>query len=304
MKRDNRMTTKRTIKTRTKAGLAVFIDLLGFGQRVKSVATFVDLANVKNQIEIAHNYFDIDKNDESRKQYLKATGQVDFALSDSIFSFIPLQSKSIKYTEEFGSVMSDLAGIAYSQMDCVMKGVFVRGGVSLGWYYQDKKNFISDALVDAVSLEKQICYPVICVSDSIIDRYKASKERGYYSESIDPFKNNFFLTINIGSKSLHFINYLKICIEAVSPKFTSEEKASLKTMLPEDAQSYTDKKYWETQAEYLIQHKTAIEQGTISAGKNKRAEEKYKWLKRYHNSIAEPFKVVNPNVMIKRRSGS
>lgn len=298
------MTTKRTITARTKAGLAVFIDLLGFGQRVKSVKTFEDLEQVKKQIDIAHNYFDIDKNDESRKQYLKATGQVDFALSDSIFTFIPLQSETITYTEEFGTVMSDLSGIAYSQMDCVMNGVFVRGGVSLGWYYQDKKNFISDALVESVSLEKLVCYPVICVSDSIITRYKSSRERKYYSESLDPFRNNDFLTIDIGSKTLYYINYLKICIEAVSPYFTSEEKASLMAMTSEDAQKYQNKKYWETQAEYLMQHKSAIEQGIISAGENKRAAAKYKWLTKYHNSIAEPFKTINPNVMIKRRRRS
>jgi len=296
------MTTKRAIKARTKAGLAVFIDLLGFGQRVKSVETFEDLVQIKKQIDIAHNFFDIDNNSEFRKQYLKSTGQVDFALSDSIFTFIPLQSQVISYTEEFGSVMSDLVGIAYSQMDCVMNGVFVRGAVSLGWYYQDKKNFISDALVEAVSLEKLICYPVICISDSIIDRYKASKERNYYSENLDPFKNNFFLTISIDSKSLNFINYLKICIEAVSPNFSSKEKTLLRTMSSEAAQEFQNKKYWETQAEYLIQHKTAIEQGVISSAKNKRALAKYNWLKKYHNSIAEPFKTINPNVMIRKLS--
>jgi len=295
------MATISSIRKQTKAGLAGFIDLLGFSQRVRSVNTFKELLEVREQIAIAQDHFDIGKTDELYKEYLNVTGQIDFVLSDSIFTFIPLQSEVISYSDELDTVMADLEKIALSQASCVLNGVFIRGGISLGWFYSDRKNFISDALVDAVNLEKEICYPVIAVSKSIMNKYRNSPQRKYYSESADPFNNDFFLNLTISGKSISYINYLKLAVEAVSPVFTKEERQKRRKMSPEKSQKYENQKYWEAQTEFLLQHKKAIESGAHLALGNRRARSKYRWLARYHNSIALPFQKIDPKVVIGRK---
>lgn len=280
------------IKKRTSAGISVFIDLLGFGKKVEDAKSFHDIKELVHSLEIVREAFDYNQKGESSSAEEKR-----YALSDSVITFIPLKSEAIHHSNCFDVLLSEISGLAYNQMICIQNGIFVRGGISLGWFYQDGNNFISDALTQAVSIEKKIWAPVIGISEHTVQYFLERKERRFYSKESDPMNNGTFEKTKIGRSEFYFLNYLKLAIEATSPPITSEFKALLRSE-DEGSQQKINEAYWDSQANLLLIHKDKI----LEAMKNITDEmvlKKYKWLVKYHNRYAKNYKKINPSVMLK-----
>lgn len=280
------------IKKRTSAGISIFIDLLGFGKKVVDADSFEDIKELVNSLEIVREAFDYNQKGE-----ISSTEEKRYALSDSVITFIPLQSKAMQCSNCFDVLLNEISTLAYNQMICIQNGIFVRGGISLGWFYEDGNNFISDALTQAVSIEKKIWAPVIGISQHTVQYFLDREERKFYSKESDPMNNGTFEKTKIGKSEFYYLNYLKLAIEATSPPITSEFKALLRSE-EKGSQQKINEAYWAAQANLLLIHKEKI----LEATKNITDEyvlKKYKWLAKYHNSFAKNFKKVNPSVMLK-----
>lgn len=285
------------IKKRTSAGIAIFIDLLGFGKKVVDAISFADIKNIVNSLSVVREAFDYDKTGIST-----TTEEKRYALSDSVITFIPLQSEAMKYTHSFDVLLNEICNLAYDQMICIENGIFIRGGVSLGWFYEDGHNFISDALTQAVSIENNIWAPVIGISDHTIQHFLDSKGRDFYSEDADPMNNGIFEKCTIKNKEYYFLNYLKIAIEAVSPKITPEFKALLRAG-DESSQKMLNEAYLHAHSEALKLHKEKI----LDAIKDVTEEDvlsKYQWLIDYHNRFSESYVNIDPAVRIDNQEKS
>lgn len=62
--------------------------------------------------------------------------------------------------EDIRRVLSELDGMALAQGQCVASGLFLRGGVDIGWWYRKSAVFASESLVRAYKAEsRSACYP-------------------------------------------------------------------------------------------------------------------------------------------------
>jgi len=278
----------KNIKKRTSSGISIFIDLLGFGRKILDATSYKDISKLADSLDIVRDAFDYKK-----KGAPSSTEEKRYALSDSVITFIPLKSEAMKYTNSFDVLLNEITTLAYDQMICIEHGIFIRGGVSYGWFYEDGDNFISDALTQAAALEKEIWAPVIGISDHTINYFKEHNARNFYSEDSDPLNRKTFLKMRRNMKTFYYLNYLKIAIEAVSPKVNEEFRALLRS----DDQNKINEAYWHAQAEALLLHKQQILKA-VKKIKDKEIRKKYQWLVNYHNKFSKPYIKVNPAVMI------
>ena len=86
--------------------------------------------------------------------------------------------------------MGELSGIALAEGQCVESGLFLRGGVDIGWWYRKSTILASESLVRAYRAERDAVVPVIRLSDeSSIKWVSNHPHRNHYSKDMEPVRN-------------------------------------------------------------------------------------------------------------------
>lgn len=268
-------------------GITGFIDILGVGEKVLNAKTVEDIARIKTDLKKIQSEFDFDTKDDFTSKVQQLTNTTVLAFSDCIVVNIPLQSESTKYSGTFDPLMSELAGFAYAQGACVQSSLFVRGGLELGWWFQDGSTLISQSMVGAVKREESADVPVIALCDEIYAYFSDHKHREYYSKDYDPVKS-MFREYKSKNDSFYYIDYISICVEALDWHRSREQMNNYKSASPDEKDEITASGYRENVDQWLCTHARNIE-SAAAAAPNDKVRRKYEWLAAYHNEVAKGY---------------
>ena len=127
---------------------------MGFGNRLAAAKTVSDIESIERDINLIQAEFDFNATDELTRDVISSCKKTILAFSDSVIVNIPLESEATAYSGTFDLVMGELTGFAYAQGSCVLKNLFLRGGLDLGWWYHKESTLISQSMARA-SLERR-----------------------------------------------------------------------------------------------------------------------------------------------------
>lgn len=156
------------------------------------------------------------------------------AFSDSVIVNIPLQSEVTEREGTLDPMMTELVGMAYSQFNCVVSDLFLRGGVDLGWWYRSGDILVSPSLVRAYNAERNACVPVIALTDDLYGFFSSHRDRRFYSADVDPLKS--FRRYDGDKASCWYLDYLSICAESVGHIESFAQRQAYFAAAPNDKQ--------------------------------------------------------------------
>src|SRR5258705_7170100 len=151
--------TKKITRRNLKNGLFAFIALLGFSNRVEAITTEEQLRVSDDDVVYVQNEFEHKSSDKFIQEEHKIVGKSVLAFSDCLVISVPLRSQMADFQGTFDLLMSELNSYAWALGTCVLRGIFLRGGVDLGFWYRRKDTLISPAMVLAYRLEHTALVP-------------------------------------------------------------------------------------------------------------------------------------------------
>jgi hypothetical protein len=142
-------------------GITAFLDVLGFGDRVLKADKIADIDAIAKDIRKIQTEFEFKPKDKFIKKAHSYYKKTVLAFSDSVIVNVSLQSQMTMIQGTFDPLMSELVDMALAQSQCVNSGLFLRGGVDIGWWYRRGSTLISKSLVGAYKWEKRANVPMI-----------------------------------------------------------------------------------------------------------------------------------------------
>lgn len=283
------------IAKKTSMGVTAFIDILGFGARVLGAKSLGEVASISSQVETIRNQFDFESEDELIKKVHKMYKKKVLAFSDSVIVNFPISSVATKYEGTFDPIMSEISGFGMAQGNCVQRGLFIRGGVDLGWWYQSGKTLVSQSLTRAYYSEGNANVPVLALTDDLYAFLSEHSDRKFYSDSADPIVDTFRKYEGIAKGkdvSFWYVDYIRICIESIDWMSKSGLEAYKKASPESDErQSIIDDGYRRNVAAWLKNHASMIRCAYNTA--DEKCKSKYVWLAEYHNEYAKVYTKVD-----------
>ena len=267
------------------AGVTAFIDILGFGGRVLGASEAADVLSIRDAVRVIRIAFDHEPEEELTLESHKLYDQKVIAFSDSVIINTPLKSTATEYSGSFDPIMSEISSLALGQATCIENRIFLRGGVDLGWWYQEEGIVISQSLTRAYYQESKVKYPVIAITPDLYEYLSSHPDRNYYAKSIDPL--NSFERIDLEDGHIYFLDYLSICCESVSWNPTKQERAIYSTASSEERDSMHNEGYKASLDAWLALHRDRICSAHEQCPEKDRP--KFHWLASYHNRVAERY---------------
>lgn len=272
-------------------GLTAFLDILGFGERVLNSRKISDIDAIARDIRKIQAEFDYKPKDaltrEGHENYKKSV----LAFSDSVIVNIPFQSDMTELEGTFDPLMSELHAMALAQGRCVTTGLFLRGGVDLGWWYRRGATLVSQSMVRAYKTEGLVNVPVIALTDELYKYFSKHSHRNYYSEDNDPVHallRQYSVQGEAGEVTFWYLDYIKIYAESIDWITSRAQHQSYIYAAPDEKQAIMDDGYKTNLTNWFSLHARVIEEAYEQA-KNERVKNKYAWLAAYHNDVAVEF---------------
>ena len=238
-----------------------------------------------------HDLFEFRPKDKSVREDHAGSKKTVLAFSDSVVVNVALQSTLTKLQGTFDPIMSELWEMALAQGRCATKGLFLRGGVDLGWWYRAGTILASESLVGAYGAENMAAVPVIALTDTLYDFLKTHGDRRFYSKDIEPVRTLLRHHSYKGPKgkvSFWYLDYITVIAESIDWITSEAQRKSCLAAPPERRDRIKELGYRRNLREWFRQHARVIKRGHDQA-KNWSIRKKYKWLARYHNEIAPRF---------------
>ncbi|REF70527.1 hypothetical protein [Paracoccus versutus] len=280
---------ERITRRNLKNGIFAFIDLLGFSDRVKQIKTDEDLRKLDADVVFVQREFEHKSSDDFVRRSQKIVGKRVLAFSDCIVISVPLHSELAKLQGTFDVLMSELTSLAIAQGDCVQRGIFLRGGVDLGYWLHRKDTLISPAMVNAYGLEHEACVPMIAITPALYKYLSKHPDRGYYSKDIEPFSKVFKLYRKLPNGKTHwFINYLRICLESVEPVIVGDDRERYLSADADGRERMRTELWQSACSEWALSHGRIIAEAHAKATVAS-VRLKYEWLASYHNAEVKRF---------------
>lgn len=152
----------------TEPRIVCYMDILGFGALIDEYENNYEstiLSDIHESFATARKAifdYELPFGDEYR-QYIKHQ-----TFSDNICVSIPYFDNEQDFTTNFILLMNYIRGFQASMMS---KGIFIRGGLSLGSFYSDDNIIFSKGLIKAYYLEsKQAVYPRVVIGPEIVQK--------------------------------------------------------------------------------------------------------------------------------------
>jgi hypothetical protein len=223
--------------------LVSFVDVLGFSQLVKS-RSCAEIASVIDMMQWV--------NADSQSNFVRVMNFSDSAIR-------------LTSTAERGALFFELIALVHAQLEMAAKGVFLRGGVTVGGVHWSDQTIFGPGFIEAYRLESEFAtYPRIVVSPKALDALKASKLLPAPHHSIEMEFGYVMGLLRRGSDGVWFVDYLK---------------AALSEMDEPDLYG-----------EYLKKHKSGIvDMSAAGKGEVSSISIKANWLGMYHNEVLGEF---------------
>jgi len=191
-------------------GIVAFLDILGFGDKVvKAVEDDAFEVVVEKICKVQHE-FEIESDDQWVREIHTSMKKTVLAFSDSVVMHVPIRSQMAELTGEFDLIMSEMESLAWAQWNCVIDGLFLRGGVDLGWWYQRGATLVSQGLVRAYKAENGANVPVIALTDDLYQFLAAHQDCGQSTTDGDPLR--IFRELRIPGQADHDSGLMAIAI--------------------------------------------------------------------------------------------
>lgn len=271
-------------------GITVFIDILGFSDKVMRAESIDDVSKIKFDIETIQKEFDFEPEDELTRNVQRLNKSTILAFSDCVIVNIPLQSESTKYSGSFDPILSELVGFAYAQAHCIQKSLFIRGGIDIGWWYRSGSKLISQSMVGAVKREQFADVPVIAITEKLYNYFCNHNDRAFYSKNIDPIPN-IFRKFESESNPYYYINYISICLNDLSWHRSSRQREEFFMSSEEEKNKIIANGYRENINDWMGLHAKRIKEAYDSV-ESEKIKKKYEWLANYHNEIATEYELL------------
>ncbi|PTU27719.1 hypothetical protein [Stenotrophobium rhamnosiphilum] len=226
-----------------------FLDVLGFSDRIKENAKSV--ANANALLQTFHDILttqlkSLEEETTWSKLYLKS-------FTDNVILAHPQFSHDLE--SEFGFIIDSLISF---QLQMVLNGFFIRGGLTVGELYMDANVVFGQALIDAHDLESKVAdTPTVVLSNDVMSLVNSHLD--YYSSKAHAPQNRHVL---VNSDGRYFINYLS---GSILGSYDREEV------------------HWHS----LEQHKERIEENLQKYKIFPKVFAKYAWSAAYHNYFCE-----------------
>lgn len=175
-----------------------FLDILGYRtlieRHIDNIEYIYILNHLLNRIKNPHKH---------EMKYYKLTNRDIQLLSDSLI---------ITAKMEENNVLKLIQSLSWLQLFLLVKGIIIRGGVSLGKHVETDLIMMSQALVEAYDLEQKADYPRIVISKKILSEIQNIKKwdiqnNGFVSP--EDFINKYL----IKDGEIYYINYLYFLME-------------------------------------------------------------------------------------------
>ena len=282
--------TKRITSRNLNNGLFAFVDLLGFSNRVEAITTEEQLRALDEEVVYVQNEFEHKSADRYIREEHKIVGKSVLAFSDCLVISVPLRSKVAASEGTFDLLMSELTSFAWAQGACVLRGIFLRGGVDLGFWYRRKDTLISPALVRAYQLEHAACVPMIAVTPELRTYLSDHPHRNFYSEDSDPVPRTLVQYSNLpNGQTQWYINYLRICLQTVEPTIVGDDRKRYQAESADGKDRMRTEAWQNACRSWARRHGEVILRALASAGNDERVSAKYAWLVGYHNEEITRF---------------
>ena len=267
--------------------LVVFLDVLGFGRRVKEIREDNDVASIYGALKLIHDEFEKNITNEEMTEDHALEGKSVVAFSDSIIISLLFNSKDSRMIGLFDNMLAHLYSIVLSQITCLSKGLFLRGGIAKGGWFREGDIMISDALVKAYEMEsRKAKFPILTIDQQTYDFFARHHGRRNYAPDIDPVNALFSSTKN-GQNTVYYLDYLRLGFESSADWYDeSDRQAYLQAESSEQKSMILEESYKKSQLSFLKAHRQTILNAFANA-RDERARSKYRWLYDYHNSVAK-----------------
>lgn len=226
-----------------------FADILGFSNLIKSASS----EEAPYLLKDLHSHL---SSCYKKLRELNPYGSIK-TFTDNIILAYP------KHEDGEGQYGSLILSFMYFQLNMILKGYFIRGGISLNDYYGDETFAYGPAVVEAYELESNKAnYPRIILSEKMIELILVHIEDFYGGEGAPQISE----VICDKEDNTCFINYL-LCIE-------------------NDLQESGDfKNYFEI----ITAHKNQIETAIYKNSNDSKIMVKYSWVAKYHNYFCDLY---------------
>lgn len=179
------------------------------------------------------------------------------SFTDNIVVTHPLWPAPGATTEQSAGAI--VVALAYFQMDMLLHGFFVRGGIDIGRVYVDRDMVFGEALLRAYDAERTIARdPRIVFTTQARDNYFLTMEA--YGEVLDTPHHAFAL---IDSDEISFVNYLTIALTETNDGYPDESAVE--------------------------RHRDAIVHALSEHHSHPYVWNKYRWAANYHNMLVKQY---------------
>lgn len=281
MKNPRKITARRSV--------SAFVDILGFADTTLAVKSADDLVTLEKKVRFVQEAFEYNSKDKEVRESHAIYRKSVLAFSDCVVINLPLRSSITEAEGTFDPIMSELVSLAWAQCTCVFEGVFLRGGISFGWWYRSGSRLVSSSLVHAYKHEQKAGMPILAITPELFDFLSKHKHRSFYSENVDPIWATFeSFTHPVSREKIYFLDYLSIWLRSVDWMASRKDYEEYLATLPEMRQEIMNRGYERNLKKSLVFHKEAIEKA-LGDAKEESVRTKYEWLISYHNRIAKRY---------------
>jgi hypothetical protein len=265
-----------------------FLDLLGFKDRLFGVRSDEDLTRLYADVRTIHRIFEKDSTDPLICDTQAMMKKRIISLSDSLVISYEFGNPFEACASWVDVLAQELADLAVAQGTAVVKGIFMRGGISCGYHFHEDDVLLSDALVRAYQEESSILYPVIALENKIYQRFVADPGQDAYVEEIAPKNDLIKSFIHPGTKkAVHFLDYLEITIQACSSWYSSEDRDRyLAEKNIGTRQEIMTQSHVNSEMRYVRKHAESI-RVELAKDHDPKVRSMYEWLREYHNSTID-----------------
>lgn len=241
--------------------ILAFVDILGFKNMVlASDNNYQEQQRILKAMSIIHRVKEL--NDSGSDGGLRRYGIHVTTFSDSAIISYPLSHD--------GGLFYVLMDLIHLQIDLLMLGIFIRGGITIGAAHHDEFNAFGPAMVEAYELEsKKAVYPRMILTEETIKTglmYSPSHQNQY---DICLFSN----LIRQDTDGFFYLDYL-----TQSQEFDYPVPVYYK---------------WMQSVRHAIVSNLNASYGSANVN-DQRIYEKYRWMLTYWNSVLTPAKLTYP----------
>lgn len=237
--------------------LVTFFDVLGF----KNLLNTRSAAEISELLSTFRFVSEGDATPPTRSDEMRMTSEVHAEIvSDAI-----VRVRTIETQYQVGALVWELIDLLHIQTQCLMKGILVRGAMTIGHMHL-KIDFsgpvFGPGLVQAYEMEeREVIFPRIAIHEDVIERHQRDGLLRNSDNSYEDERKHLNGLLCEDEAGLRYIDYLRASLSEFDAGYVG----------------------W---LDFLHRHKELIE-GGLRTSPNATVKRKFSWMKNYHNGAVD-----------------